>query len=154
MNRRHEESFQRGMRSSPQNLGVASRNITSSCMRIEPMLFSAKYDIHYSTYFFNHNLHHRFSASPYATNVLFICEMHYYWEGSSLYFHIASSNGIIDNDFRLLTKSMEDIPRYTWRVDDICGPEILAEEYVYQTMLIAYNYYFINMYVKSCKARN
>jgi len=153
MDRELEESFQRGMRRSPQNLGAVSSNITNSCMRIEPMLSRMKYEIHYSTYFIDHILYHHFSACPYATNVLFICDMHYYWRGSSLYFHIASSNGLIENDFRFLTKSIDDAPRYTWRIDDICGPEILAEVYVYQTMLIAYNYYFINMYVKSCKAR-
>lgn len=151
MNQELEESFQRGMLRSPKNLGLVVNNITNSCRRISPFLDRMKYEMIYITYYLDDNLHHHFSAWPYAANVIFWCDMHYYWNGDDLHFKISSSNGVKDDDFLSLTKTGHDRTKYTWRIDDITGPEILGEDYVYHTMLIAYNYYFSGMYINSCK---
>ena len=38
-------------------------------------------------------------AWPYANNVVFVCDMRYFWQSDVLHFHISSSNGVKNNDF-------------------------------------------------------
>lgn len=151
MNQELETSLQRALRKSPENILQGTKCITNSCRRISPFLIRQMYNLHFITYNVDDILHHRIAALPYATNTIFFCDMHYYWEAGRLHFHISSSDGVINNEFDTLTKSGRDIEKYLWRVDDITGVEILAEDYIYATLEIVYMKYFFGIYVPYAK---
>lgn len=151
MNDELERDFQRGIFRSPKNLGIAAPNISNCFRRFEPFLTRVKYDIRYHTYYNDDILYHRLVAWPYANNVVFVCYMRYFWQSDVLHFHISSSNGVKNNDFSSLTNTPKDFSNYTWRVDEITGPEIVAEDYIYYTLGIAYWYYFERMFIPSSK---